>query len=159
MVNRRSSKGSIIDFDALRASEESNRPAIGNMGVDGKGNKLGSGGKVVLSKEERVRQYYKDNPTVSQDKQSIKQDIKKAVPDNIDTTGGLAPDVKTAKTQAENIRTAPTPEPQIEAPLGEDFDDNIEQEPLGYREVEDENGNFTMVPYYKEEDAGDGQQS
>ena len=157
-MERRTSKGQLLDFDKLRKSADSDRPAIGNMGVDGKGNKLGSGGKVVLSKEERVRQYYKDNPTVSQDKKSIKQDINKAVPD-VDTTGGIAPDVKTAKTQAENIRTAPTPEPQVEAPLGENFDDNIEQEPLGYREVEDANGNFTMVPYYKEEDAGDGQQS
>jgi len=43
-----------------------------------------------------------------------------------------------------------TPEP--EAPLGESFD---EDEPLGYKEVEQPNGDIEMVPYYNEEDAPD----
>ena len=154
MVERRTSKGQMLDFDKLRKSADSDRPAIGNMGTDGKGNKLGKGGQVILSKEERVRAYYRDNPTVSVDKTSIKEPIKQAQPDTIQS--GIQPEVKTAATEKENIRTA---QPDVQAPLGEDFDDNVEQEPLGYREVEDENGNFTMVPYYKEEDADGGQQS
>jgi hypothetical protein len=64
-------------------------------------------------------------------------------------------EVQTAKTAKENVRTAKakpdtpkkeTPEPK--AP--EQFD---EDQPLGYKEVEQENGDIEMVPYYTQEEA------
>ena len=75
MVERRTSKGQMLDFDKLRKSAEAERPAIGNMGTDGKGNKLGKGGQVILSKEERVRAYYRDNPTKVPEKVDAPQQV------------------------------------------------------------------------------------
>ncbi len=148
MVQRRTNRGQIIDFDKLIKSNDSQRPAIGNMGTDGQGNKLGTGGSVVQSKEERVRAYYADL-----DEKTIPQkSLKGAMPDSGIDPSSPAPEVKTAKTAKENQRTA-EPEP---APLGEDFDSNIEQEPLGYKEVELPSGDIEMVPYYKEDDADHG---
>jgi hypothetical protein len=145
MVQRRTNRGQVIDFDKLVKSTDSERPAIGNMGTDGQGNKLGAGGRVVQSKEDRVRAYYAD----LEERAVPQKSLKGAMPDSgVDATAP-APEVKTAKTAQENVRTAP------DAPLGEDFDENIEQEPLGYKEVELPNGDIEMVPYYKEEDAGD----
>ena len=70
---------------------------------------------------------------------------------------GIQPEVKTAKTQKENVRTKkvqPDPTPEPEAPQGESFDD---QEPIGFKEVELPNGDIEMVPYYTQEDAPDGE--
>jgi len=151
MVQRRTNKGQIIDFDMLRQSADAQRPAVGNMGTDGQGNKLGKGGKVVQSKEDRVRVYYEGIEEKSVPEKSLKGDMPQV-------SGDLkgAPEVKTAKTQAENVRTAPQPDPvqpEVEEPVtpeGENFD---EQEPLGYKEVQLPNGDIEMVPYYREEDA------
>lgn len=149
MVQRRTNKGQIIDFDALRSTQEAARPAVGNMGTDGKGNLLGKGGKVVQSKEDRVRSYYNDLDEKSINQKSLKGDLPSVEGD----TKPPMPDVATAKTQAENVRTAPQPDPVIEepvAPEGEEFDT---EEPLGFKEVELPNGDIEMVPYYREEDA------
>jgi hypothetical protein len=68
-------------------------------------------------------------------------------------------ETKTAKTEAENVRTAkqkvqPDPvEPEPQQPS--EFDEPEEEpmpEPLGYNEVETPEGDIDMVPYYNEED-------
>lgn len=149
MSQRKTNRGQIIDFDALLA-QQGDKPAVGNMGTDGKGNVLGPGGQVVQSNEQRVRKYLKDNPTVSNDAVSLKTNE----PIHQDVTAPDIVETKTAATAKENVRTQvqPDPEPEPEAPLGEDFD---EQEPLGYKEVELPNGDIEMVPYYTQEDAPD----
>ena len=145
MVQKRSNRGVIIDFDKLIA-EQGDRPAMGNMGVDAKGNKLGPNGTIIQKNEDRVRKYIKDNPITSNDRVSLKGN-NKLQPDN----AGTHPldDIKTAKTAQENVRTAPPveepdefAEPEVE-PL---------PEPLGYNEVELPNGDIDMIPYYNEED-------
>lgn len=147
MSQKRTNRGQIIDFDALLA-QQGNKPAVGNMGTDGKGNVLGPGGQVVQSNEQRVRKYLKDNPTVSNEAVSLKTND----PVNpFDTSAGVV-ETKTAATAKENVRTKVQPDPDPVAPLGEDFD---EQEPLGYKEVELPNGDIEMVPYYTQEDAPD----
>ena len=60
MVNRRSNKGTIIDMDAIMAANEKS-VAVGNMGVNAKGETV-QDGVVVQSSEDRVRAYYKNNP-------------------------------------------------------------------------------------------------
>jgi len=70
----KTSKGKIIDMDALRVQSE-NSPAIGNMNVNGRGDKLGRGGKVVERAEEKTRAYYKENPRAVK-RVDIKDDIK-----------------------------------------------------------------------------------
>ena len=150
MVQRRSNRGQTIDFDALIAAQ-GDRPAVGNMGVDAKGNRLGPGGQVVQSNEERVRKYLKDNPAVSDDQVSLKNGDANAP---VEATAPID-DVKTAKTAAENVRTSklqPDPEPVVEP---DEFDEPEEvppMEPLGYKEVQMPNGDIEMVPYYNEDD-------
>ena len=154
MVNRRTNKGQVIDLDSIMAQQK-DIPAMGNMGVDAEGNTLGPGGEIVEGRDQRVRAYYKDNPQSSTAQQSLKGPTPT-------TSGKLTPDsatpeVKTAKTAKENVRTEAKKEqnvkqPEPEAPQGESFD---EQEPLGYKEVELPNGDIEMVPYYTKEDAPD----
>lgn len=151
MSQRRTNKGQVIDFDALLSSQ-GEVPAVGNTGTDAVGNvRDPKSGEIVKPAEVRVREYYRDNPQTSDDQVSLKGKVPEMSgslqPDN-------APEVKTAKTAKENIRTKKPKEPEPEAPQGESFDN---QEPLGYREVELPNGDIEMVPYYSEDDAPDNE--
>ena len=154
MVQRKTNKGQVIDMDALIASQ-GDRPAMGNMGTDANGNVLGPGGEIETPSEERVRAYYQDNPMSSTAQKSIKGETPEVVLPKDDNLQ----EVKTAKTQKENVRTSKTKikpdtqstkQPEPEAPQGESFD---EQKPLGYKEVELPNGDIDMVPYYTQEEA------
>ena len=170
MVTRKTNRGNPIDFDALIASHRPSSPALGNMGVNAKGDKLGDRGEVVQSAEDRVRSTYAKTETVSNEQVSLKGQAQKLNPDSDVPLN----DVKTAKTTAENIRTSQEPsitetvkevlddasgfdnnhdnEPFDEPtpPEGEIFD---QEQPLGFKEVELPNGDIEMVPYYREEDA------
>tara|TARA_B100000073_G_scaffold344226_1_gene350595 strand:- start:539 stop:1036 length:498 start_codon:yes stop_codon:yes gene_type:complete len=161
MVQKRTRNGQLIDFDAMLAAGQKER-AIGNMDVNAKGDVV-KAGEVVKTNEDRVREYYETVEEVAQEQVSLKGKM----PDLSGEVGkgAPAPEVKTADTQKENIRTQeaqekakaklqPDPEPEPEAPLGESFD---EDEPLGYKEVELPNGDIEMVPYYTQEDAPDGE--
>jgi hypothetical protein len=144
MVQRRTGRGQVIDIDKLIA-QQGDRPAVGNMGTDGRGNKLGSGGVVVQSNEERVRKYLKDTTTVSQEQVSIKGSVPK-----LDVNAAPVADLKTAKTAAENKRTAKLkPDPAAQP---DEFGAPEGVEPLGYNEVQLPNGDIEMVPYYRQED-------
>ena len=148
MVQRKTNKGQIIDFDALLAQ---NSPALGNMRVDAEGNRLGPNGEIIEKREDRVRAYYKDHPQSSTAQASLKgsQPEQESVePSNI------VEEPKTAKTAKENKRTAIKPDttPEPTPPEGETFD---EQEPLGFKEVELPNGDIEMVPYYTEDENED----
>jgi len=161
MVQKRTRNGQLIDFDAMLAAGQKER-AIGNMDVNAKGDVV-KAGEVVKTNEDRVREYYETVEEVAQEQVSLKGKM----PDLSGEVGkgAPAPEVKTADTQKENIRTQeaqekakaklqPDPKPEPEAPLGESFD---EDEPLGYKEVELPNGDIEMVPYYTQEDAPDGE--
>ena len=161
MVQKRTRNGQLIDFDAMLAAGQKER-AIGNMDVNAKGDVV-KAGEVVKTNEDSAREYYETVEEVAQEQVSLKGKM----PDLSGEVGkgAPAPEVKTADTQKENIRTQeaqekakeklqPDPEPEPEAPLGESFD---EDEPLGYKEVELPNGDIEMVPYYTQEDAPDGE--
>ena len=79
MVNRRSNKGTIIDMDAIMAANEKS-VAVGNMGVNAKGETV-QDGVVVQSSEDRVRAYYKNNPKSSTAQASIKGQRPTLTPD------------------------------------------------------------------------------
>ena len=169
MVTKRTNKGQNIDMEALIAANRES-PAVGNMKVNAAGDVVGPGGKVVQPNEDRVRAYYRDNPSSSTSKVSLKGQMPgiKAQPD------GINPEPKTAKTAKENKRTAknkPT-EPSVLDTVEEVLEDKLEAiepepeltvadqkelQPLGYREVEQENGDIEMVPYYTEDDTDDRQ--
>lgn len=161
MPIKRSNRGQTIDMDALIAANKG-VPAVGNMKVNAAGDVLDNGGKVVKKNEERVREYYKNNPS-SSDQVSLKGEMPKLKPD--------APVVqpKTAKTAKENARVEPEPNvsdtisevlndaesvqetaPVVEEP--EEFDAPEGIEPVGYKEVELPNGDIEMVPVYKQDE-------
>ncbi|MDA8915670.1 hypothetical protein N9I01_00425 [bacterium] len=147
-MQKRTSRGQIIDFEAMQAAQGS-VPAVGNMQTDGNGNVLGPGGEVVETNEQRVRKYLRDNPSTSNDQVSLNTDNSTVT----NTVGVDVVETKTAKTEAENVRTA-QPKPIIEEPSEFDEPEEVEPmpEPLGYNEVETPEGDIDMVPYYNEED-------
>ena len=163
MPTKRTNKGQVIDMDAIMAQNQSS-VAVGNMGVNAKGDKLGKDGVVVQSSEDRVRAYYKDNPKSSTSKASLKGKRPTLTPDGQLQDPHM--EVKTSKTQKENVRTQD--EPSVSETVQEVFDDaKIAQElpdepeefdapegvePIGYKEVELPNGDIEMVPIYREED-------
>ena len=51
-------QGKQVDMDLLRQKNELT-PAVGNMRVNARGDELGPGGKIVRSREEILRDYYK----------------------------------------------------------------------------------------------------
>lgn len=171
MVTRKTNRGAPIDFDALMAQQSPSDPALGNMGVNAKGDKLGKQNQVIQSSEDRVRRTYAKTETVSNDQVSLKGEQRKLSPD-ADTPMN---DMKTAQTASENVRTSAEPSvtetvQEVYNDANEGFDNNHdtesfdeptppegesfdEQQPLGYKEVELPNGDIEMVPYYREEDA------
>jgi hypothetical protein len=70
----RTSKGKMIDMDALRLQSEKST-AVGNMGVNGRGDKLGKGGKVEATVEQQARAYYRHNPNAAPKKVNLKEDL------------------------------------------------------------------------------------
>lgn len=69
----RTSKGRMIDMDTLRLQSEGST-AIGNMGVNGRGDKLGRGGQITEPANKRAKAYHIQNPKAVKTV-SIKQDI------------------------------------------------------------------------------------
>ena len=53
----RTMQGRMVDIEKLRASNE-NVKAVGNMNVNARGDVLGTGGQIVKSKEEQMKEYY-----------------------------------------------------------------------------------------------------
>jgi len=153
-MQKKTSRGQIVDFEAMLAAQ-GDVPAVGNMNTNAKGDVLGPNGEVVQSNEQRVRKYLRDNPSSSANQVSLNTEHEVAPPSG----GEGVVETKTAKTEAENVRTAkqkvqPDPvEPIPEQPS--EFDEPEEEpmpEPLGYNEVETPEGDIDMVPYYNEED-------
>lgn len=61
MANRkvyRSMQGKTVDIDLLRQRHELT-PAVGNVKVNARGDKLGKGGEIVKKREEIANEYYK----------------------------------------------------------------------------------------------------
>ena len=163
MVTRKSNRGQPIDMEALIAANKES-PAVGNMKVNAAGDEMGPGGEITRPNEDRVRAYYKDNPSSSTSQVSLKGEMPgiKAEPD---TEMPMEP--KTAKTAKENKRTAPK-EPSVVDTVEEVLEDKLEAieepkefnepeapQPLGWKEVEQPNGDIEMVPYYEEDEKDD----
>ncbi|MAK20510.1 MAG: hypothetical protein CMA05_04270 [Euryarchaeota archaeon] len=166
MVTRKSNRGQSIDMDALIAANKES-PAVGNMKVNAAGDEMGPGGEIVRPNEDRVRAYYKENPSSSTSQVSLKGEMPtvKAEPDK-----DVPMEPKTAKTAKENKRKAQAPkEPSVVDTVEEVLEDKLEAieepdefaepeeveeipQPLGWKEVELPNGDIEMVPYYEEDD-------
>lgn len=57
----KSMQGKSIDMDLLRKKNEMT-PAVGNARVNARGDILGAGGKIVKTREEVAKEYYKTRP-------------------------------------------------------------------------------------------------
>jgi hypothetical protein len=67
----RTAQGKPIDMEAL-SSQNKDSVALGNMGVNAAGDELGDGGEVVKTSNERVQDYYSENPNTSRKTVSVK---------------------------------------------------------------------------------------
>ncbi len=143
---KRTSKGRIINMDDVIAAAP-HATAVGNMRVNAQGDTLGSGGEVLQTREQRTRAYYKDHPQASNKKVSLKGDMAEPFEQDQTSFAGLKPD--TADTGFENVRTADTDIQEPEAPEPEEFDS---PEPTGFREVELDNGDIEMQPYWDDQE-------
>lgn len=61
-----SMKGKEIDMEKLMLRNEL-LPAVGNARVNARGDEIGSGGKIVRTKEQILQDYYKKNPRAVKD--------------------------------------------------------------------------------------------
>ena len=75
----RTMQGRIIDMDKLRSSNEL-QPAIGNMKVNARGDEIGTGGKILRTREQIMAQYYENNPNAAPDPDNVRiaEDTKQA---------------------------------------------------------------------------------
>jgi len=62
----RTANGKQINMDALLAANE-REIAVGNMGVNARGDQLGPGGAIEKTKDQVMQEYYKLNTPVAQD--------------------------------------------------------------------------------------------
>ena len=143
MVDKKSSRGVIVDMEALIAAN-SDAPAVGNMGVNANGDVIGKNGEIIQKAEDRVRAYYEDNPLSS----TAKTTLKGPMPDQpITEETDAQPELKTAEAQKteqdQSVMNA------VETPAEE------ERKVISYKEVELPNGDIEMVPVY-EDDWTDG---
>ena len=69
----KTSKGQLVDMDALRITSEKST-AVGNMDVNGRGDKLGRGGEVTDTVAKQTRAYHRATPKVTKNV-SIKEDL------------------------------------------------------------------------------------
>jgi len=80
-------RGKPIDMDKLKGQHEL-MPAIGNMKVNARGDKLGPGGQIVKKREEIVAEYYQHNPKA---RVEVKQETAPAVEPEVVKPASTAP--------------------------------------------------------------------
>ena len=100
MSRRKTYRGQPIDMESLRQLGEKSI-AMGNMGVNAKGDKLGPGGKIIQTAQQRTRAHY-TAPQESSKNVSIKNDNSKEE---------IFPDEKFTKTKVSDS-VIPKPKPK-----------------------------------------------
>jgi len=162
------SKGKVIDMESVIA-QQGESPAIGNMSVNGKGDLLGPGGKIIKTADQRARDHYKNVDGSESEQVSIKNAQPSFGGVNA-TPSDLSPEVKTAATAKAESKVAPDPVVKQE-PVKEEVkmqeEKDVEEltktqvakskaqaqskEPIGYKEVELPNGDIEMVPLFEDD--------
>lgn len=54
-------RGKTVDMEKLSLKNET-APAVGNIRVNARGDELGSGGKIIRTREQVLQDYYSNNP-------------------------------------------------------------------------------------------------
>ncbi len=76
----RTAQGKIVDLGALQVQNEHVR-AVGNMNVNARGDMVGSGGQIVKTKEEMMKEYYEAPKGQASDARSTR--VREAKPQSI----------------------------------------------------------------------------
>jgi len=71
-------QGRMVDIEKLRATNEDVR-AVGNMNVNARGDELGTGGKIVKTKEQVMKEYY-EAPKGKADDTPVKKPRAESIP-------------------------------------------------------------------------------
>jgi hypothetical protein len=74
----KSMQGRTVDIEAIKARHELT-VAVGNAGVNARGDKLGNGGKILKKREDIVAEYYEDNPNAAPQENVVPQAPPKTV--------------------------------------------------------------------------------
>ena len=74
MATKKTSRGQALDMQTLALQNEK-EIAVGNMGVNARGDKLNSTGEVVQTKTEQAQAYYQANPKAAVKTVSIKDAV------------------------------------------------------------------------------------
>ena len=94
----RTMQGRMVDIEKLRASNEGVR-AVGNMNVNARGDMVGSGGQIVKTKEEMMKEYYEAPKGQASDARSTR--VREAKPQPI-------PQPRVVQTQVLNPQASKT---------------------------------------------------
>ena len=167
MSKHLTSKGKVIDMESIIA-QQGDAPAIGNMSVNGKGDLIGPGGKIIKTADQRARDHYKNVDGSESEQVSIKNAQPSFAEVNA-TPSDLSPEVKTAATGKSEAKIQPDPvvkeEPAKEVKMQEEKSAQEvtekqvakskaqaqSKEPIGYKEVELPNGDIEMVPIFEDD--------
>ena len=74
----RTTQGRMVDIEKLRATNEEIR-AVGNMSVNARGDVVGTGGKIVKTKEQLMKEYY-EAPKGKADDTPVKKPRAESIP-------------------------------------------------------------------------------
>jgi|TARA_B100001093_G_C26839917_1_gene1020073 hypothetical protein len=108
MTARRTNNGQQIDMDALALKNEK-EIALGNMGINARGDKIGKGGKIIAEKNQVAREYYQNNPKAVVQSVSIKDAV-----DGKPVVEESASIVKPKKTKVKKTKEVELPNGDIE---------------------------------------------
>ena len=102
----RTMQGRMVDIEKLRAANEGVR-AVGNMGVNARGDVLGPSGQIIRPKEQVMREYYEQPKGKVDDKPFRTKTM---------TSRRVAPKVQTMTPQAKlEEKTTPVFKPKVES--------------------------------------------
>lgn len=99
----KTASGKRIDFDTMQLKGEE-VIAVGNMGVNARGDKLGTGGNVEKTREEVMADYYRiHNGTIPEDRPIIDADDDPAGPMDNQITADAAPSIQADEIENDTI--------------------------------------------------------
>jgi hypothetical protein len=116
MANRKTYLGKLIDLESLQRKNEKTS-AMGNMGVNAKGDTLGPGGKVIEPANSRSRTHYQTKRTTVNNRGSLKAEPSKDETKVFDETDRT-------RTPEESKKTAPKKVTKQKAQAAEIKQDN-----------------------------------
>ena len=99
----KTASGKRIDFDTMQLKGEE-VIAVGNMGVNARGDKLGTGGTVEKTREEVMADYYRiHNGTIPEDRPILSPDDDPAGPMDAQVTADAAPSIQADEIENDTI--------------------------------------------------------